>query len=154
MRRVDDRYNPLIAQRLIKRFCRWKESRQAPDPGRVARLHRVNGESSREVGPRLDLRCLLLIGGCGQVLKRDRGAPKRIRVLRDAMKIEARLLDRRRAEYGLESLHVFALVHADDVRLVRQRSVQGADPFCLRVEGSLEVLERKREVEDRHIVRA
>ena len=54
---------------------------------------------------------------------------------------------------ALEGANVGPLMRADDVRLLGQRAVQRADALGLGVERGLEVLEREREVEDRHVAR-
>ena len=111
----------------------------------------MNGERPGEIAPGLDQWGLLLVGGDGQVLECDRGAAKGRGVLRDPVEIEARLLDRGGSKQRFEGSDVGALVRADDGGLLGQRTAQSPDSFSLRVERSLQVFERQRDVEDRNV---
>ena len=126
-----------------------REAGEPPDPRRVTRLDRMDGQSRDQVRPRLDQRSLALVGRHGQVLEGDGGTPERVGVLRGAAEVEARPLHRIRAEDLAKRLDVGPLVRADHARLLREAAGQDTEPLGLPVERLLDVLEREGVVEDR-----
>jgi hypothetical protein len=120
---------------------------EVADPGGVATL---DGDDLCRSGKRLlrEVRRLAVVGGDAGVLEEHGGVQEPLPVLRRRSELERRPLAGSATESLFEERDVVALVAADDLRELQQFAAKGAGFDGRRVEGGLEVLEEKREVED------
>jgi hypothetical protein len=122
------------------------------DPGGVARLYGVDRKQRDQVLLRVEASRLALVRGNGEVLEGNRRAAERVRGLGSAREVEERARRGFRSKDVAEGRNMRALVGADDPGLISQGTGQHLVANHLGVERRLEVLERQRELDDRHVL--
>ena len=148
MRSICDR-----ALRLVECGRRRNDPEQVPHPSGVAGFHRVDRDRGREQPVRLDQWRLALVRRDGEVFERHSGLEELLAVLGRPLEVEAWTSDCRAAERLSQRRHMRTLHRPEDPRGMACATSQRTDALRLRVERSLQVLQRQGVVEDAHIAR-